>query len=210
MPGGVGRVEEKLGRLADARRSLEKARDFNRDFWPATLSLAMLEAEEGRRLEAIGLYRQILEQARVAFTSVPDGAPRILALLCNWCSYTGADLAGTSRIHYSPNVRIIRVNPESGERFFLPPIDVKRIVSERVTEMDLYLSPGDTITVEHQGKLLRFPVFRILTNIYEQGPIRPLPGIGLEGLRLLQRRAVQSAYGDLADNSLPLQVIQRR
>jgi tetratricopeptide (TPR) repeat protein len=38
------------------------ARDFNRDFWPATLSLAMLEAEEGHRLEAIGLYRQILEQ----------------------------------------------------------------------------------------------------------------------------------------------------
>ncbi len=57
-----GFAELKLGRLADARRSLEKARDFNRDFWPATLSLAMLEAEEGRRLEAIGLYRQILEQ----------------------------------------------------------------------------------------------------------------------------------------------------
>lgn len=35
--------------------------------------------------------------------------PRIVALLCNWCSYTGADLAGTSRIQYPPNVRIIRV-----------------------------------------------------------------------------------------------------
>jgi F420-non-reducing hydrogenase iron-sulfur subunit len=35
--------------------------------------------------------------------------PRILAFLCNWCSYTGADLAGTSRIKYPPNVRAIRV-----------------------------------------------------------------------------------------------------
>ena len=35
--------------------------------------------------------------------------PRIVGFLCNWCSYTGADLAGTSRIKYSPNVRIIRV-----------------------------------------------------------------------------------------------------
>ncbi len=35
--------------------------------------------------------------------------PRIIAFLCNWCSYTGADLAGTSRMEYSPNVRTIRV-----------------------------------------------------------------------------------------------------
>ena len=35
--------------------------------------------------------------------------PRIVGFLCNWCSYTGADLAGTSRIKYQPNVRVIRV-----------------------------------------------------------------------------------------------------
>jgi len=35
--------------------------------------------------------------------------PRIVGFLCNWCSYTGADLAGTSRIAYSPNVSVIRV-----------------------------------------------------------------------------------------------------
>jgi F420-non-reducing hydrogenase iron-sulfur subunit len=35
--------------------------------------------------------------------------PRIVAFLCRWCSYTGADLAGTSRIHYPPNVVPIRV-----------------------------------------------------------------------------------------------------
>lgn len=36
--------------------------------------------------------------------------PKIVAFLCNWCSYAGADLAGTSRRKYAPNVRIIRVN----------------------------------------------------------------------------------------------------
>lgn len=35
--------------------------------------------------------------------------PTIVAFLCNWCAYTGADLAGTSRVHYAPNIRIIRV-----------------------------------------------------------------------------------------------------
>ncbi|MBA7654979.1 hypothetical protein ES703_62875 [subsurface metagenome] len=35
--------------------------------------------------------------------------PKILAFLCNWCSYAGADLAGVSRIQYPPNVRVIRV-----------------------------------------------------------------------------------------------------
>lgn len=35
--------------------------------------------------------------------------PKIVAFLCNWCSYTGADLAGTSRIKYASNVNIIRV-----------------------------------------------------------------------------------------------------
>ncbi|MDZ7269972.1 MAG: hydrogenase iron-sulfur subunit [candidate division KSB1 bacterium] len=35
--------------------------------------------------------------------------PKIVAFLCNWCSYTGADLAGISRIKWSPAVRIIRI-----------------------------------------------------------------------------------------------------
>ncbi len=35
--------------------------------------------------------------------------PKIVGFLCNWCSYAGADLAGTSRIQYPHNVRIIRV-----------------------------------------------------------------------------------------------------
>ena len=35
--------------------------------------------------------------------------PTIVAFLCNWCSYTAADLAGTSRLAYPPNLRIVRV-----------------------------------------------------------------------------------------------------
>ena len=35
--------------------------------------------------------------------------PKIIAFLCNWCTYTGADLAGTSRIQYPPNIRVIRL-----------------------------------------------------------------------------------------------------
>lgn len=38
-----------------------------------------------------------------------DFEPKILAFLCKWCSYAGADLAGTNRLKYPPNMRIIRV-----------------------------------------------------------------------------------------------------
>ncbi len=35
--------------------------------------------------------------------------PRIVAFLCNWCTYAGADLAGTSRLQYPSNVRVVRL-----------------------------------------------------------------------------------------------------
>lgn len=35
--------------------------------------------------------------------------PKIIAFVCNWCTYAGADLAGTSRLQYPPNVRLIRM-----------------------------------------------------------------------------------------------------
>jgi len=44
-------------------------------------------------------------------------SPNVVAFVCNWCTYTGADLAGTSRLKMDPNVRVIklpcssRVNP---------------------------------------------------------------------------------------------------
>jgi len=41
--------------------------------------------------------------------TVEEFEPLIVAFCCNWCSYAGADLAGTSRFEYPPNMRIIRV-----------------------------------------------------------------------------------------------------
>lgn len=38
-----------------------------------------------------------------------ESEPRLTAFVCNWCTYTGADLAGTSRLQMAPNVRIIRL-----------------------------------------------------------------------------------------------------
>ena len=35
--------------------------------------------------------------------------PKIIAFLCNWCSYAGADLCGVSRYQYPTNIRVIRV-----------------------------------------------------------------------------------------------------
>ncbi|MBA3031375.1 MAG: hydrogenase iron-sulfur subunit [Desulfobacteraceae bacterium] len=35
--------------------------------------------------------------------------PRIIAMVCNWCTYTAADLAGTSRLSYPSNVRMVRL-----------------------------------------------------------------------------------------------------
>ena len=39
----------------------------------------------------------------------PTYDPKIIAFCCNWCSYAGADLAGTTRLQYPTNVKIIRV-----------------------------------------------------------------------------------------------------
>lgn len=35
--------------------------------------------------------------------------PKIVGFLCNWCSYAGADSAGTARMAFAPNVRVVRV-----------------------------------------------------------------------------------------------------
>jgi F420-non-reducing hydrogenase iron-sulfur subunit len=39
--------------------------------------------------------------------------PKIVAFVCNWCTYTGADLAGTSRLQMPPNIRVVRLNCSS-------------------------------------------------------------------------------------------------
>jgi F420-non-reducing hydrogenase iron-sulfur subunit len=50
------------------------------------------------------------EVQREAATHAPGKfEPRIVAFFCNWCTYLAADLAGTSRMKYAPNIRVIRV-----------------------------------------------------------------------------------------------------
>jgi coenzyme F420-reducing hydrogenase delta subunit len=42
--------------------------------------------------------------------AAPDGwKPKILGIVCNWCSYAGADLAGSARAQYPPDIRIVRM-----------------------------------------------------------------------------------------------------
>ena len=51
--------------------------------------------------------------SKTSQTNETNWEPKIIAFLCNWCSYAGADLAGVSRFQYPPNIRIVRV-PCSG------------------------------------------------------------------------------------------------
>lgn len=57
--------------------------------------------------------RQILAQAQVAFHHVQPDAPKILALLCYWCSYSGGDLAGVKGLTAPANFRSIRIRCSS-------------------------------------------------------------------------------------------------
>ena len=66
--------------------------------------------------------------------------PKIIGFLCNWCSYAGADMAGTSRMSYPPNIRIIRV-PCSGR---VDPLFVAKAFQEGADGvMVLGCHPGD-------------------------------------------------------------------
>ena len=56
---------------------------------------------------------QTLTSSTPEATTEKAWEPKVVAFLCNWCSYAGADLAGVSRIQYPHNIRIIRV-PCSG------------------------------------------------------------------------------------------------
>ncbi|HID08246.1 MAG TPA: hydrogenase iron-sulfur subunit [Armatimonadetes bacterium] len=86
--------------------------------------------------------------------------PKIIALVCNWCTYAGADMAGTARLEYPPNVRAVRL-PCTGR------IDPLFIVKAFEQGADAVLvsgcHPGDCHYV--QGNYLarrRFTIFRAL------------------------------------------------
>jgi heterodisulfide reductase subunit A len=57
--------------------------------------------------------RHILDQTAVAFNELPEGDPKIMALLCYWCSYSGGDLAGVKGMKAPANFRSIRIRCSS-------------------------------------------------------------------------------------------------
>jgi F420-non-reducing hydrogenase iron-sulfur subunit len=89
--------------------------------------------------------------------------PRIVGFLCRWCAYTGADLAGTSRIEYPPNVTPIRVNC-SGR------VDPTLVLKALATGADGVLiagcHPGDCHYTSGNVKTLRR--FKLLQKMLDQ------------------------------------------
>jgi coenzyme F420-reducing hydrogenase delta subunit/ferredoxin len=89
--------------------------------------------------------------------------PRIVAYVCNWCTYLGADLAGTARLEYPPNVRIIRL-PCTGR------IDTNLVVKAFEVGADAVLvsgcHPGDChYTAGNYHARRRWMLFRDLLEV---------------------------------------------
>ena len=78
--------------------------------------------------------------------------PKIVAFLCNWCSYRGADLAGTSRMKSAPNVRPIRVNCSGRVE---PDFILKAFEAGAQGVLILGCHPGDCHYVEGNYKTIR-------------------------------------------------------
>lgn len=94
--------------------------------------------------------------------------PKIVALLCNWCSYGGADLAGVSRLQYPHNIRVIRV-PCSGR------VNPKFILAALRQGADgIWVSgchPGDCHYIE--GNLYARRKLTLLKSLLEYTGIEP-------------------------------------
>jgi F420-non-reducing hydrogenase iron-sulfur subunit len=88
--------------------------------------------------------------------------PKIVAFLCNWCSYAGADLAGVSRIQYPPNIRIVRV-PCSGR--VNPYFIIKSLVDGWDGVLVSGCHPGDCHYIS--GNLVARRRFAILKELLE-------------------------------------------
>jgi F420-non-reducing hydrogenase iron-sulfur subunit len=108
----------------------------------------------------------IEEKAKIEEAS--SWEPKILAFLCNWCSYAGADLAGISRLQYPPNIRVIRV-PCSGRvnPFYL----IKALQAGWDGVLVSGCHPGDCHYIS--GNLVARRRFAILKDIIEFMGIPP-------------------------------------
>jgi coenzyme F420-reducing hydrogenase delta subunit/heterodisulfide reductase subunit C len=95
--------------------------------------------------------------------SIPEAwQPHIVALVCNWCSYAGADMAGTTRLEYPANVRMVRF-PCTGRMSPLMILRAFELGADGVLVSGCH--PGDCHYV--QGNLVarrRFTIFRSLMD----------------------------------------------
>jgi F420-non-reducing hydrogenase iron-sulfur subunit len=97
-----------------------------------------------------------------------DWEPRIVAFLCNWCSYAGADLCGVSRFQYPSNVRIIRVMCSGS----VNPLYVLRALQQGADGVLISgCHPGDCHYLK--GNLFARRRFAILRNLLEYVGIAP-------------------------------------
>jgi F420-non-reducing hydrogenase iron-sulfur subunit len=94
--------------------------------------------------------------------------PKIVAFLCNWCSYAGADLAGVSRFQYAANIRVIRI-PCSGR---MNPLFVLKAFQEGADGVLVSgCHPGDCHYLN--GNLLARRKFAVLKKLLEYIGIEP-------------------------------------
>lgn len=97
-----------------------------------------------------------------------DHEPKIVAFLCNWCSYAGADLAGVSRFQYPVNIRVIRV-PCSGR---INPLFIIKALQEGADGVLVSgCHPGDCHYVS--GNFYARRKFALLKNFLEYIGIDP-------------------------------------
>ena len=89
--------------------------------------------------------------------------PVIVGFLCNWCSYRAADLAGTSRLQYAPNLRVIRVMCSGRVD---PQFILKALKSGADGVMVAGCHPGECHYVEGNIKALRR--FKLLKHMLRQ------------------------------------------
>lgn len=97
-----------------------------------------------------------------------DWNPKIVAFLCNWCSYAGADLAGVSRMQYASDIRIIRV-PCSGR---INPLHIMAALHRGADGVLVSgCHPGDCHYIS--GNLVARRKFNMLKNFLEHVGIDP-------------------------------------
>jgi len=97
--------------------------------------------------------------------------PKIVAFCCNWCSYAGADLAGTSRMQYPSAIRIIRVMCSGRVSPFLI-LKALSVGADGVLVLGCH--PGDCHYIEGNYKTMRR--IPLLKKVLEQ--------LGIEGERV--------------------------